>query len=179
MDIRTALLAEHSLVQAKRIASFAAADEASLKELIDIFLSGNTKETQRAAWALSHFAEAQPERLHDYFPALLLRCSEPDIPDAAKRAVSRMLPLIHMDEPAAESALNLCFAWLEDTKETIAVRCFSMSALEHLTITLPELRMALEQSITHILTYEKCSAGIKSRAAKVLRQLRGPKKKRP
>lgn len=176
--IRSALLSEHSLEQAKKIAAWAAADKASETELFHLFLSGNFQETQRAAWALSHFAEAQPHAVIPYLSAMIRRCAQDGLPEAAKRTVSRILQFAEIPKEHTEEALNACFLWLENPRESIATRCFSMSALERLSVGEPDLRLALKQLIEYILMHEDCSAGLKSRAHKVLKQISGNKKKR-
>lgn len=178
MDIRSALLSEHSLAQAKKVAELAASNNNALKQLIQIFLTGDAVETQRAAWAIGHFAEAHPTAMPKYLAALIERCEQPGLPDAAKRNVSRILQFVEIPDEVSELALNCCFSWLEDPKETIATRCFSMSVLEKLSEKEPELREALAQLLEHILNYEDCSPGIKSRSSRVLRQIQKQKKKR-
>jgi hypothetical protein len=178
MEIRTALLQEHSLAQAKKVAAMAATAPEKLRALVSIFLEGDAIITQRAAWALSHYADNYPDGLSPYLSAMIDRCAQPGLPDAARRNVSRILQFATIPENTVDAALNACFTWLEDPQEAIAVRCFSMSAIERLSNGEPELRNALQQSLEYILQYEQCTPAIKSRAGKVLKQLQKDKKKR-
>lgn len=149
-----------------------------LHALISLFLEGDATITQRAAWALSHYADEYPDGLSPYLSAMIDRCAQAGLPDAAKRNVSRILQFATIPENTVDAALNACFGWLEDPKEAIAVRCFSMSVIERLSRGQPELRGALQQSLDHILQYEQCTPAIKSRAGKVLKQIQKDKKKR-
>lgn len=176
--LRNVLLAEHSPDQVKKVAATAAADKGLEKALIALVLSGSGKELQQAARALGYFAEARPEAIVPYLPELIRRCGEAGQADALKRSVSRALQFTELSGDTRDMALDACFGWLEQSGESIATRCFSMTALERMTGGEAELRSALAQLIEHILDYEDCSPGIRSRGRKVLGQIRSARQKR-
>jgi hypothetical protein len=66
--------------------------------------------------------------------------------------------------------MEACFQFLADPKETIAVRCFSMTVLTNLSKEYPEIKNELRAMIEGILV-QKASAGFRTRARKVLIEL--------
>ncbi|GAA4455506.1 hypothetical protein [Rurimicrobium arvi] len=176
MDIQKALLSEHSKEQAAAIAGFAGSDEQHFKELFDLFLHGDKRTVQRAAWVLSMYADAHPEKMPPYVHRMLEYCCQGAVDGTVKRNVVRILQFVAIPADCEEMALELCFSWLEDPKEAIAVRCFSMTVLEHLCNRYPELKESLAQLIRHALDHEVCSAAFRNRAQKTLQALKGRKK---
>jgi hypothetical protein len=65
--------------------------------------------------------------------------------------------------------IDLCFKYLSDKKEAIAVRAFSMTVLANLTKDSDELRKELKIVIEDHLPYG--SPGFTARARKVLKQI--------
>ena len=52
MDLKKAILKEHSRAQAAKIADYVGNNEARFKELVHVYLAGPYRITQRAAWPL-------------------------------------------------------------------------------------------------------------------------------
>jgi hypothetical protein len=171
MILREEIIKEHSKAQALQIAEWIGHDQKRLNELIALFLTDEYRVVQRAAWIISMVAQKYPQLIVVHLPIMLTRCEESGLPVAVKRNVIRILQHIEIPESVQGTAMNLCFQLLSDPKETVAVRCFSMSVLAELSLHYPEIKQELSCIIKDALQYEQVSAGFKARAKKVLHQI--------
>jgi len=64
---------------------------------------------------------------------------------------------------------DLCFGYLADPKEALAIRCASMTILEKICRKIPELKPELRLLIEE--HFEHGTAGFKSRARKILKMV--------
>ena len=169
--LREELLREHSKAQTMRIVGLIGNDQSLFDELVGIFLHAGQPLAQRAAWVLRYCAEAHPEWAERHLEALLKNLHNP-VHDAVKRNTVRLLEFLPMPERLAGEAIDLLFRWLADPRESVAVRCFSMTSLynicQHEPDLLEELRLTIEDALPN------GSAGIRSRGAKLLRAIGKP-----
>ena len=82
---------------------------------------------------------------------------------------SRHSPPRHTFTSTTGEAADICFGYLVDHKETIAVRVFAMTVLGNICRREPDLGIELRLVIEEELPY--ASAGFKSRAKKILAEL--------
>lgn len=170
MDIRAAILEEHSKEQSTLIADYIGHDKKRFKILVQLFLEDEYRVVQRAAWVLSLVAEKHPQLIEPYLPEFAARMQEPGLPVAVKRNVVRMLQHIMIPESLEGPVMNACFEFLADPKETVAVRCFSMTVLGNLARKYPEIKQELV-SIVEDQLEQGATAGFKARAKAVLHSL--------
>lgn len=125
--------------------------------------------TQRSAWAVRYVGEKAPEIMAPWLPKLVAQLRQPVLHDAIKRNTLNVFEGLDFSAEFDDDLADLCFQYLEDPKEPIAVRCASMTVLEKICQRVPELksdfRLILE---THL---EHGSPGFKSRARKVMSRL--------
>ena len=95
---------------------------------------------------------------------------KPGIHDAVKRNIVRLLQFISIPRSLQGKVADICFNYLNNPKEAIAVRVFSMTVLANLSTENPELKNELIPLIEDQLPFG--SAGFRSRGIKVLRKLR-------
>ena len=76
---------------------------------------------------------------------------------------------IELPEKYHGEIMDMCFRYLESPAESLAVRIFSMSVLTNLVKYYPEIKAELKLIIEDQLPHQ--TAGFKSRAKKVLKQL--------
>jgi hypothetical protein len=169
MDIRAAIIKEHSRAQLLKIVKYIGDDPDRFKKLIEIFLAGPYRVTQRAAWPISVVAETQPQLLIPHLKKILDFARKPGVHDSVKRNAVRLLQFIEIPKKLHGNIADLCFEFLQDKKEPIAVKVFSMSALATIAQSNPELKKELKIIIEDQLPY--ASAGFLVRARRVLKQL--------
>lgn len=167
MNLREAILKEHSKVQAAKIAQWIGNDKDRFALLIHLFLNDEYRVVQRAAWIMSIAASKNPALLSPHLPAMVKRMQDKEIPTAVRRNVVRVLQFITIPKKLQGPVMDICFTFLSDPKETIAVRCFSMTVLANLAMDYPEIKGELKNSIEQVLQ-QKASAGLRARARKIV-----------
>lgn len=169
MDIKASLEAEHSKDQTMRIAGYIGFDEDRFAELMHLFLGKEKVISQRAGWVLSYCAEAYPHLVVPYIKAMLDNLERTDIHDAVKRNTLRTLAEQQLDEELMGQAATLAFNFLEDPKEPIAIKVFSMEIIAQMCKVEPglagELRLYIEDQMPH------GSAGFRARGKRILKNL--------
>ena len=167
MQLRDEILKEHSRAQALRIAGWIGDDAERFRELMQLFLTDIYRVVQRAAWIVSMVAEKQPALIIPYLEAMVGKVGEQGVPVAVKRNVVRILQHIDIPEGIHGEVMNMCFDLLNDPKETVAVRAFSMTVLGNLAKAYPEIKQELRAVIEDILEHSP-TAGMRSRGRSVL-----------
>lgn len=169
MDIRRTLEKEHSRKIVGKIVDYVGNNPGRFKALVDVFLTGPFRITQRAAWPMTYCVESHPELLRPHFKVILNTLKKPGIHDAVKRNTVRMLQFIDIPKQFEGRIADLCFGYLCNRKEPVAIRVFSMTVLAGIAEKNPELKKELKMIIEDELPYS--SAAFKSRGLKLLKQL--------
>lgn len=167
MDLREEILREHSKQQTEKIAAWVGSDNKRLAKLMDIFLGSDRELSRRTGWILCYVNDNYPELIHPYLEQMVRKMSELGMHVAVKRHVIRMLQSQQIPESLQGEVMTVCFDFLSDPQETVAVRCFSMSVLDNLSKEYPEIRQELITIIQDQLEQET-TAGFRSRAKKIL-----------
>ena len=169
MDLQKEILKEHSKAQTLKIVRYVGNNSERFAELVDLFLKGPYRVTQRAAWPLSICVEHHPEIVKPHLKRLLKNLKQPVLHNAVKRNTIRLLQFIEVPKSLHGEVATLCFDYLQDNKEAIAVRAFSMTVLANIAKTNPDLKRELIMILEDILPYG--SAGLISRARNTIKQL--------
>jgi len=169
MDLKKTLLQEHSIAVTRKIVDYVGSNPARFKVLIDIFMTGPYRITQRAAWPLSYCVEAHPALITPHFKVMLDRLEQPQSPVAVRRSIVRLLQFVDIPVRYHGRVATRCFGFLQDKKEPVAIRVFSMTVLANLVRHEPELGKELKVILEDNLPYG--SAAFVSRARKTLKML--------
>ena len=169
MDIRKELLKSHSLTQCKKNVRYLNGDRERFSELVDTFLSGPYRITQRAAWPLGVAVEAHPALIKPHLKKLIEFAARADVHPAVKRNVLRMLQFTELPAALHGRIADLAFSGLSDRKAPVAIRVFAMSVLSRLTRHHPEFKNDLRVLIEDELSM--ASPAFLSRGRKVLKEL--------
>lgn len=171
MDLKQVILQEHSRSQAEKIARYIGSDARRFKRLVDVFLAGPYRVTQRTAWPLSLCVETDPSLVMPYLKKILHHLRKPGIHDAVKRNTIRMLQFIEIPKSYHGEVADICFTFLQDAREPVAIRAFSMSVLAGICKHNPDLKRELKIILEDQLPYAK--PAFVSRAKKVLKEIAG------
>lgn len=150
------------------IADWIGSDKKRFAMLMEHFLNDEFVIEQRASWIANVVYEKQPSLIKPYLERMINKMQEERIHVAVKRHVIRILQDMDIPEHLQGIVMNICFDLLADPKETVAVRCFSMSVLDNLSKIYPELRQELVTILEDQLAQET-TAGFRSRAKKILK----------
>lgn len=172
MNILSQVKNEHSKAMCNRVVGYVGNDPGRFKELVEVFLKGPYRVTQRAAWPLSCAVETHPELIVPHLQRILKNLDKPGIHDSVKRNTVRLMQYIEIPKSLHGTVANLCFGFVQDSGEPIAVRCFSMTVLDNITKGQPDLRKELKIILEDLLPY--ATAGISVRAKKILKKIDHP-----
>lgn len=167
MDLTKALLKEHSKAQMTKIVDYVGQNKARFKVLVEVYLAGPYRVTQRAAWPLSYCVERHPSLVIPHLKRLLEFLNKPGIHDAVKRNTLRLLQYCELPKRLHGRVADLCFQYLQSKREPIAVKAFSLTVLQRIVEVQPELGTELKIIIEDQLPY--ASPAFRSRAMKVLK----------
>lgn len=140
-----------------------------MDELMQIFVEGPMRITQRAAWPLGFIAQQKPDLLTKYYDILIDELHNANNHDAVKRNILRALQYTKIPPQYQGKILNRCFDFLLDSNQPIAIHAFSMTVAHNLSKEYPDIIPELKSSIELIMP--NGSAGIKSRGNKILKQI--------
>lgn len=169
MDLKAQILREHSKANCMAITKYVGSNPKRFGELVKVYIAGPYRVTQRAAWPLSCCIEDHPTLIEPHLKKILDFVTMPDAPVAVKRNTVRLLQFIEVPKKFQGRVTEICFNFLNDKKETVAVQVFAMTALSNIAKHQPELANELRVIIEDRLPY--ASAGFKSRGVKTLKIL--------
>ena len=162
MNIREALVKEHSKRNTLAIVEFIGDDKKRFTELMNVFSTGDYRLVQRAAWPISYIAEQAPGLLTPHWKTLFKLIDTNPHP-AYKRNLLRTLRM--MDEiPTTihSKVIDVCFKAIPNVHEPAAVRAFAIHIMGKLCKVYPEfsseLSMLLEVLVDHELPSIRSSA---------------------
>jgi hypothetical protein len=89
--------------------------------------------------------------------------------DGEKRNLAKVLTLVAIPAGIYGEVLDLCFKWLNDSGESIAVRVYCMDILLTISTEIPEIRGELASTIENHM--DRFSTGLKNKGSKVLKRL--------
>lgn len=167
MDLREAILKEHSKANAVSLVQWIGDDHVRFQKLMQLFLGDEYRIVQRTAHIISIVGDTQPQMVQPYIAILVQRMQEPGLPVAVRRNVVRILQYLDIPDTLDGEVMNICFDLLANVKETVAVRAFSMTVLAGLAKKYPDLKPELKAIIEDGLE-QNPSPGFRSRGLKTL-----------
>lgn len=171
MNLVNIILYEHSKPQMEKIMRYVGKDPKRFAELVNVFLTGPYRVTQRASWPLSSCVEHNPSLIKPHMKRILNYLSRESEHVAVRRNILRLLQFTAIPKSLQASTINQCLYFLSNPKEPIAVRVFAMTVLGNLAKENPDLKNEIIMVIEDQLPYG--SAGFLSRGKKVLKELKG------
>jgi hypothetical protein len=171
MDLKKRLELGQPKTQARQIVEYVNGSPTKFKLLVEVYLNGPYRITQRAALPLTYCAECWPYLLDPHFKSLINRLAKPGEHDATKRNTLRMLQFVNIPRGLQGKVADICFNYLQDRKTPIAIRVFSMSVLAKIAAENQGMVNEIKLMISDQIPYG--SPAFKSRAKKVLRELQG------
>lgn len=166
MDLKEAILKEHSKRQAIFIRDYISDNQTLFDELMTHFFSDEYRVTQRAAWIMTHCAEKRPFLINPHLEKMINNLRNENIHVAVKRNTVRLLQNVDVPEDLMGTLADCCFNFLGNPNEAAAVKIFSMSILGELCKKEPDLANELKIIIEEFMPHG--TAGFKSRGKKTL-----------
>lgn len=167
MDLLKEIEKEHSKTQTEKIVKYVGANKDRFAELMKLFLKGEYRVTQRAAWPMSYCVGNHPELITPYFKQIVPLLEKPGVHDAVKRNIVRLLQYVEIPEKYHGQVMNTCFDLIADVETAVAIKAFSLTILDNLAKIYPEIRAELKLIIEERWEHE--TAAFRSRAKKILK----------
>ena len=145
-------------------------DQHLFKAMLDICFNQPYPLSMRAARVIQIYCEKHPEALLPYLDEVIGKTIASDT-DGVKRNFLKIfaesIDVHQINEPGL--LLNACFDWLNDARETPAVRVYCMEIIYLYSLNEPDLRGELKASLEFIMEEKKPS--LTNRGMKILRRL--------
>ncbi len=169
MNIIEPVLKEHTKAMSDRVSGYVGKNPTRFKELVEVFLKGPYRITQRAVWPMGDCIKNHPDLIKPHLKQIIKKLETQGIHHSVKRNVVRLLQFIDVPKSLQGTVATICFEFLSNPKEPIAIRVFSMTVLANLShqypAIIPELKLMIEDQLPHQ------TAGFKNRAKKILKAL--------
>lgn len=170
MNLREEILAEHSKAQTNKIIQWVGHSQKRFDELVHLFLHDEYRVTQRAGWPMSYIASAHPQLVNKHLTVLVETLRKQNLHNAVKRNIVRFLQEISIPEKLHGEVMDICFSFIMDPQEAVAVKAFSLTILEKMARDYPEIMNELKVVIEERWNYE--TAAFHSRARKILKKIK-------
>jgi len=169
MDLLKTIEKEHSKTQCEKIVRYVGGDKERFSELMQLFLKGEYRVTQRSGWPLSICVEKHPELITPYFKQILPLLKKPGVHNAVVRNIVRLLQYVSIPKRYHGELMNTCFDFVADHETLPAIKAFSLTILENLSVVYPDIRSELKLIIEERWPHE--TPAFKSRARKILKTM--------
>lgn len=169
MNLESEILRECSKQHTVKVARWVGNDKARFKQLMELFLRGEYRTAQLAAWIVSYCALWHPQLVGPWLKPMVKRMQEPGVHDGVKRCVLGVLQFVDIPRSLQGIVATVCFQYLNTPGTPIAIQAFSMTVLARIAQQQPDMRNEVKLVVQQMMPYG--SAGIKSRASRVLKEL--------
>src|SRR5688572_10826985 len=153
MNIKVALLKEHSKKQCNKIVKWVGDDQKRFDQLVDLFLNDEYRVVQRAGWPLSTIVIAHPNLVKKHLKNIVACCTKEGMHGAVKRNIVRFLQYVDIPANLQGEVMDICFRFVESPVEAVAVKAFSLTVLSRLAIEhpaiIPEIKLLIEEQLPH------------------------------
>jgi hypothetical protein len=169
VNLEKELLKKQSLAQTNRIIKYIGNDEIRFGELVRLFFKDEYRLTQHAAWPMSYCIRNHPFLARPYLKKFIDRLSDRDSHPASRRNIIRLFQFVEIPKRLQGKLMDICFQFVSNPDEAIAVKAFSLRVLENLSSIYPEILYELKSIIQARWMYE--SPAFRSRGKKILQKV--------
>lgn len=167
MNLEDILINEHSKTTCDKIVHWVGNKQHRFDQLFSLFIGNDPLLAQRASWPLGYAAVANPRLIDKHFKELIENVKKKGVHNAIKRNTVRILQDISIPEDLQGDVMSLCFDYLMSPEEKPAIKAFSLTVLQNLSVQYPEILPELRTIIEDRWDIE--SKAFQSRARKILR----------
>lgn len=164
MNLREEILKEHSKAQCNKIVQWVGTSQKRFNELFYLFINDEYRVVQRAAWPISYCVVVNPGFIKSNLTKLLKNLQKPNLHDSVKRNSIRLLQ--HLDIPKRHQGdvMNVCFQYLENPTEAVAIKAFSLTVLSNLAKEYPEIITEVKLLIEDQLPHQTAAFKVRAKA---------------
>jgi hypothetical protein len=175
-DFKSLLKVDSSRVIADQVVDAIGDNPVYFKTVLDLCFSEGYPIAMRAGRAVALSSEKYPELIIPYIDQLIKMIAGSKIDGVKRGILQAFYESVDMKQFSKLGELvDLCFSWLMNLKESIAVRYYAMLILNKVCLIEPDLKNELIPVLEGI-AYET-SAGLTGTARKLLKNLSMPENK--
>jgi hypothetical protein len=168
--LESMLLSGNSRFNVELITNYIGADEELFNQLIGLIHHGKQPVPQRASWVMTAVTDKYPWMIMPHLSEITERMpGYSSVHPSLTRNTLRQIAKIEIPEELMGKIFDICYNFLNDTKQPIAIRVFAMQVLYNISVKEPELKAELKLIIESHL--DEASAGFANRAGKLLNKL--------
>jgi hypothetical protein len=168
MNYKEHLAKEHSRTLTDAIANKIGSDPIEFKKIIDIIFNEKAPLPQRASWILAVSGRSNPELITPYISKFIDSLPQLKI-DGIKRNMLSSLCSQDIPKKLRGKIVNICFDFILDPEETVAVKVLCLEIVWKISQQHPELKNELKVVIEDQIP--KTTAAFLSRGSKILRAI--------
>jgi hypothetical protein len=168
MDIKKKLAAGHTRAINKEIVDYIGQKESRFEKLLECFFSDDMRLSHRSSWALADAAVRYPSLLRPHHRKLIDSLKVKQSHNSIRRNVVRTYQFAEIPADLEGELYDICFNFICDTNEAIAVKAFSIRVCERVIERYPE--MASELLVVIKESIQNWSSGLKSRGNKFIKR---------
>lgn len=168
MDLRKELSGRQSRDRRDKIVNWIGKNDLRFNSLMKLFLEGEYRLTQHAAWPVSYCIHQHPEFAKRYMGKFIKLLEDSKSHPAVRRNIIRLLQFTEIPKKFQGQLMDLCFQFIQSSVEAIAVKAFALHILENMSETYPEILPELK-AIIHS-KWDSESPAFRSRAKKILKK---------
>ncbi len=172
-DLPFELMREHSKRNIVRLTRWVGNDPRRLASLMELVLNGESTVARRASWVMSVCIEHAPSLAGPWIRPLFNILSDDRSHPAIMRNAMRSLQFVDIPSRTRGRIVDLCINILRSVRSEIAVQAYAMTVLYNVVVKEPDLRDEIILVIEPLLEFG--TAGVRSRARKVLKGLKALK----
>jgi hypothetical protein len=169
MNLREALMENHSLILMKSIKKYVGDDKKRFAELMNLCLADEKILAPRASWATLHAGDKRQDLLNPWIGKMLDQLSKSTY-SSVKRNFLRLFQEIVIPEKYRGELIEVCYKLVFTLSEPIAVRVFALTVISNQVQFHPELKNELEIVVKDLILPGAPPAMI-SRGKKILKTL--------
>jgi hypothetical protein len=169
MNIRGAVLEEHSKRQSDIITAYIGNRQKRFDELMELVYTNEEPIARRAAWTMGHCCREHPELIHPHLETLYQVISSSDTHPTITRNTLLIVQMVKLSPELAGKFYNLCYEQVNERGQMAATRVYAMSILANICETESALLEEVELLINQ--HFRSGSAGFKSQARHIRRKL--------
>jgi hypothetical protein len=143
MDILQKLSSGHNKAITNAIVKYIGDDKERFAELVNLFLKGDYRITQRAAWPLGYVAIENPGLVKLYIGRFIKKLGEPGLHPAIPRNILRVFQTMDIPEKYRGSLLDICIRYITSENIPVAIRAFAITTAANICKHYPELKNEL------------------------------------
>lgn len=166
MDLYAEIARESTPVHARSIAAWIGGDRVRFGRLMEVFLQGPYRITQKASNIIGLCIAKDAQLLDPWIAEMLSVISVPGAEVSLRRNVLRILQDKDIPKRYQGRFADLCFTWLADAKEPVAIHVFAMTVIAQIAKKEPALMRGLSLRIREMLPH--AGPGFRARARKIL-----------